>query len=123
MISFFEMLNNIFLPLISFAIIFLILKTTILHPLVNKGINAAMMIIVTIFSVRLLNNIIVYSFDAYWATRGKETTLERSLKSILKVIKVIVWGIGLVFLLDNLGFKISAVIAGLGISGVVMTLA
>ncbi len=42
---------------------------------------------------------------------------------MLPVIKVAVWGIGIAFLLDNLGFKISTVIAGLGIGGIVVALA
>ena len=39
------------------------------------------------------------------------------------VIKVAVWGLGVTFLLDNLGFKISAVVAGLGIGGIAVALA
>ena len=34
-----------------------------------------------------------------------------------------VWGIGITFLLDNLGFKISTVVAGLGIGGIAVALA
>ena len=49
--------------------------------------------------------------------------LERSLQGILKITKLIIWGIAIVFFLDNMGFKISAVIAGLGIGGVAIALA
>ncbi len=45
------------------------------------------------------------------------------MKEITTLITLVVWGIGLMFLLDNLGFKISAVIAGLGIGGIAVALA
>ncbi len=43
--------------------------------------------------------------------------------TIVVVIRVVGWGVGIVFLLDNLGFNISAVVAGLGIGGVAVALA
>jgi small-conductance mechanosensitive channel len=39
------------------------------------------------------------------------------------LINIVVWVIGIVFLMDNLGFDISAVIAGLGIGGIAIALA
>jgi small-conductance mechanosensitive channel len=36
---------------------------------------------------------------------------------------VLIWGMAIIFLLDNLGFKISTVVAGLGIGGVAVALA
>ncbi len=41
----------------------------------------------------------------------------------MPIIKGIIWAIGLTFLLDNLGFHVSTIIAGLGIVGVAVGLA
>lgn len=41
----------------------------------------------------------------------------------MSIIKTILWGTGIFFLLDNLGFKISSIIAGLGIGGIAVALA
>ncbi|MDP2942472.1 MAG: mechanosensitive ion channel family protein, partial [Candidatus Omnitrophota bacterium] len=41
----------------------------------------------------------------------------------LIVVKVLIWGGAIILFLDNLGFKISAIIAGLGIGGVAVALA
>lgn len=46
-----------------------------------------------------------------------------TLQSILIVLRVAVWGVACVFALDNLGFNVSAVLAGLGIGGVAVALA
>ncbi|NQT00098.1 MAG: mechanosensitive ion channel family protein, partial [Candidatus Omnitrophica bacterium] len=64
-----------------------------------------------------------YGMNLYWSKRSKEEVLEGSLSGILKVVKVLIWALAIVFFLDNLGFKISAVIAGLGIGGIAVALA
>jgi small-conductance mechanosensitive channel len=48
---------------------------------------------------------------------------EKQLRGILGLINFVVWAVALVFLLDNLGVKISAVVAGLGIGGIAVALA
>jgi small-conductance mechanosensitive channel len=51
---------------------------------------------------------------------GAETARIRPLRSVATVI---IWLIGVLFLLDNLGFNVSAVVAGLGIGGIAIALA
>jgi small-conductance mechanosensitive channel len=64
-----------------------------------------------------------YSLERYWVKKEVDTSRQRSLKGIIIILKVAVWGAGLTFLLDNLGFKISALVAGLGIGGIAVALA
>ena len=116
-------IQNIALPLAYFGVLYISLNTLTLNPLLLKGINTVMIAILVIFIARLAIALTDYGFDVYSAKRGKDKTLERSLTGILKVVKFIVWGLAITFFLDNLGFKISAVIAGLGIGGVAIALA
>lgn len=44
-------------------------------------------------------------------------------RSLMPIIKGVIWAIGLTFLLDNLGLHVSTIIAGLGIVGVAVGLA
>ena len=56
--------------------------------------------------------------------RGEEDiTGEQSINVILPAIRLVFWIIGTVFLLGNLGFDISALVASLGIGGVAIALA
>ena len=73
--------------------------------------------------VRLALEFINYGLRYYWLKQSKDAALERSLKGMSSVIKIIIWALALIFFLDNLGFKISTVIAGLGIGGVAIALA
>lgn len=111
------------LPLLYFGTFYLSVKYLTLNQVLSKAIDVSGVVLLTIFGIRFLIAIIRYGLETYWLKREGDTTKEKSLKGILTIIKVIVWGIGITFLLDNLGFKISTVIAGLGIGGVAVALA
>lgn len=49
--------------------------------------------------------------------------LSPRLKSLLSMVHLFFWLLGILFVLDNLGFNISAVVAGLGISGIAVAIA
>ena len=90
---------------------------------VAKVINVIGIAVLTIFTVRIASLLITYGFETYSRKTGQGAATDHSLKGILKVIKFILWSGAVIFFLDNLGFKISAVIAGLGIGGVAIALA
>lgn len=117
------LIQSILIPLAYFGALYLGVSTLALDSLLKKGIDITIMAILVVFMARLATALMGYGFDVYLAKRGKDKTLERSLNGILKVIKLIIWGLAITFFLDNLGFKISAVIAGLGIGGVAVALA
>jgi len=118
-----KIIQSILLPLVYFGAFYLSVTTLNLNPLLKRIIDIAGMAILTLFTARLATALVGYGSNVYWAKRGKDISLERSLNGILKVIKIIIWALAIIFFLDNLGFKISAVIAGLGIGGVAVALA
>ena len=118
-----SLVKKIALPLAYIAVLYMSIKTLTLPSVLNKGIEFLGMAILTVLTVRLVLALIGYGVNIYKMKRGGDEALERSLKGILGITKLIIWGIAIVFFLDNLGFKISAVIAGLGIGGVAIALA
>jgi small-conductance mechanosensitive channel len=79
--------------------------------------------ILAVTAIRFVNQILAHVFRLYWVRHKGDETRERSLQGLLVMIQIGVWGLGIVFLLDNLGFEITSVIAGLGIGGVAVALA
>jgi len=118
-----EITKSILLPLAYFGAFYASINTLTLNSLLEKSINIIGIAVVTLFAVRFTILFINYGFSIYLAKRGKEETLQRSLDGILRVVKVIIWGIAIIFFLDNLGFKVSTVLAGLGIGGIAVALA
>lgn len=111
------------IPLFYFGAFYLSINMLKLDRPVQNIVNTAGIIILTYFGLRFILTLINYSLESYWVKKEVDTGRQRSLKGIITIIKVAIWGIGITFLLDNLGFKISAVMAGLGIGGIAVALA
>jgi small-conductance mechanosensitive channel len=111
------------IPLLHFIVFYLSFTTLELLPSVKKFTDVSVAIILTYFGLRFLITLLNYSLETYWTKQAVDKTRQQSIKGIITLVKVIVWGVGITFLLDNLGFKISAVVAGLGIGGIAVALA
>ncbi len=116
-------IEKIGVPLLYLVALYIAIKSLAFHPYFEKGMNYFGLGVLIFFVSRFVIMLISYCFTTYLSRRGYDTGLERSLQGILVIIKVLVWGGAVIFFLDNLGFKISAVIAGLGIGGVAVALA
>jgi small-conductance mechanosensitive channel len=111
------------IPLLYFGVLYLAFNGLTLSDYLRHALNIVSIVVVTYFGIRLLVALINYSLERYWVITEVDTTRQRSLKGIITLVKFVIWGIGITFLLDNLGFKISAVVAGLGIGGIAVALA
>ena len=90
-------------------------------------IDKVIIILATFFFIRVITSTLKYSLNSYVKRKTpEEEDAERRLKQIngiTLILSFVIWSVGFVFLLDNLGFEISAVIAGLGIGGIAIALA
>lgn len=115
------------LPVLYLIIFYLAVDSLTLPAEVEKGIGIGAVILITFFVIRLFTSTIKYALSAYVKSKSpEEEDAERRLKQIRGITLIfnfIIWVVGFVFLLDNLGFEISAVIAGLGIGGIAIALA
>ena len=111
------------LPLVYLAIVYLALRNLTFADNVWKIIDIAGKLLLTYSAARFVITIIVNSIKYYWLRNGKNGGREKTVKALMPIIHISVWLVAAVFLLDNLGFKISAVVAGLGIGGIAVALA
>lgn len=111
------------IPLLYFSVLYLSFKSLTLSSSVNKAVSVLTAIILAFFGLRLLISLLTYSLEIYWVKKEVDTARQKSLKGIITILKVLIWGIGITFLLDNLGFEITTVVAGLGIGGIAVALA
>jgi small-conductance mechanosensitive channel len=111
------------IPLLYFGGLYMAVNTLNLHPRLSRGFYIISIILITFFVIKLIINVIRYSLNAYLVRKGEPETKQRQVRGVLSFINFFIWGIGIIFLLDNLGFEITAVIAGLGIGGIAIALA
>jgi small-conductance mechanosensitive channel len=119
-----QLIENTLVPLLYLGTFYVAIGNLILHPILRQATDVLAVGIATVLGIRFCNLVIEKGLRLYWLnTPSDNLTIEQSFKAFIPAIRAIIWGIGLIFLLDNLGFNISAVVASLGIGGVAIALA
>ncbi len=119
----FSLLKKTLIPALFFGVFYLSIQHLVVNESFLKIVKIIGITIFTFLTISFVVSIINYIFLNYWLSNADDEIKRRSVKSIMPIIKIVVYSSGLFFLLDNLGFKISALIAGLGIGGVAVALA
>lgn len=118
-----SVLERLFIPFLFLLSTYIAVRMLTISPDFERVLNYSALAVVVFFAARFTIMLSSYSFKLYLSKGGHDTALEHSLQGILVVIRILVWGGVTIFFLDNLGFKISAILAGLGIGGVAVALA
>lgn len=118
-----DMFRKMLVPLAYYGVFFLASRHLVLTRFLEKTIEAAGIFLVTFLVAQFLVAVAKFSIRRYGEKVEDDLSRERTLKGFLTLIRVVVWGLAAVFLLDNLGFRINSVIAGLGIGGIAVALA
>ncbi|HZW38274.1 MAG TPA: mechanosensitive ion channel domain-containing protein [Ignavibacteriaceae bacterium] len=111
------------IPFLFFAAFYFSLNILTFHPKVQDKINIVFIIIATYFIIRTIVSVIRFSLHLYIVRKAGGESRQKQLNGIINLFSFLIWVLGFVFLLDNLGFKVSAVITGLGIGGIAIALA
>jgi len=117
------LIQRIIIPLVYFGVFIFSVKTLTLAPSVKKTINTFAMAVTLFFIARFATDLLNYLFRIYSHRRKLSEATRNSLDGLLRITKLIVWILLVILFLDNLGFKVSGIIAGLGIGGVAVALA
>ena len=111
------------IPLAYLGIVQASLRVLTLSPRLERVIDMAGIVLLTLIVILFTVSLVKYGFGEYSRKRGEDATSDRALKGVIGLTKALVWITGALFMLDNLGFKITTVVAGLGIGGIALALA
>lgn len=94
-----------------------------IDPRIQRVLHAALLVISIYYFIRLITKIVGYLFERMLdKKKGHHSRLPQA-RGILIIINIVVWALGLLFLIDNLGYNITSILAGLGIGGIAIALA
>ncbi|HEX6848172.1 MAG TPA: mechanosensitive ion channel family protein, partial [Chitinophagaceae bacterium] len=77
----------------------------------------------TFFAIRLVTSAISYFVNTFTRSEIDAELKRKQARGILIIANIIVWILGIIFLIDNLGYDITTLVAGLGIGGIAIALA
>ena len=110
-------------PILYFGVLYASLHTLTLSGDFARGFDIAAIVLITVFVVRTLTAAVHHLLNTYSSVSAGSEEGSKQLKGIGGLLNFVIWVLALIFLLDNLGVKISAVVAGLGIGGIAVALA
>jgi len=94
------------------------------NPFFNKALNLLLLFVFTYKAIQIIHHLINYWINKIAAQRNLSAAARASVVSSTQIIlNAVVWVAAALFVLDNLGVNISAVLTGLGIGGVAVALA
>ncbi|MGL4369020.1 MAG: mechanosensitive ion channel family protein, partial [Spirochaetota bacterium] len=118
-----QQISRNIIPIMYFGTFFFSTRNLFLHAKIDKGINILGIVVLTFFGVRLLTAAAKHALETHLRKIQDDDDYIRTAKGIFPIINILLWSIGFIFLLDNLGFNISAIVTGLGIGGIAVALA
>lgn len=99
------------------------LRYLTMPPRATRIIHVAILAITIFFIIRAISAVLSYFFMRFAKARTGSDNGARQAKGILAIVQLILWLLGIVFLIDNLGYDITTIVAGLGIGGIAIALA
>ncbi|RYY28609.1 MAG: mechanosensitive ion channel family protein [Chitinophagaceae bacterium] len=118
-----KVVEKFLLPYIYLLINYQIISELYIHPRLRKVLAVAMAVVTLYFLVRLINHALQLMVNGYMKRRHETPERIRQLNGVMIVIKALVWFVGFIFLLGNLGYDVRTMIAGLGVGGIAIALA
>jgi small-conductance mechanosensitive channel len=119
----FSVVEKFVLPYIYIFINYNIITQLNLHSRLRRAIEIVFLLLTIFYVVRLINHVLQLSINGIMKRRHESEERIRQLNGVLNIIKAFTWLIGFIFLLDNLGYDVTTIIAGLGVGGIAIALA
>lgn len=111
------------IPYFYLLINYSILNQLTLSDRVQRIMDVAILIVSVYFIVKFITKTVEGLLQAYLKLKGEPEERLKQWKGLLMIVKSIIWIIGLLMMIDNLGYDVTAIVAGLGVGGIAIALA
>ncbi len=118
-----ESVGRFLIPIAYFTIIYGGLKSLVWPDRFMAILEVVYVVVLTYYAIRLISSIILMVLKSYLKNQEGGEEKVKQLGGIMLIINGVIWMIGLLFMFGNLGYDVSAIIAGMGIGGIAIALA
>ncbi len=92
-------------------------------PKVDRFLTAAVVVVLAYRVLRMLQTAADYGVRRAMTGPGSDQASKDTAKTVSLLVRGVLWLLGLIFILDNLGINVTSMVAGLGIGGIAVALA
>lgn len=111
------------IPALNFVALYFAIFSLDLSPKLERVLEVATASVVAFFLIRLLASVVRYFLEGYVRRQEHGEEKVKQVQGIILIITVIIWCLGLLILFSNLGYDVTAIVAGLGVGGIAVALA
>jgi small-conductance mechanosensitive channel len=116
-------LERLGIPALYLLLIYSALNYLSFPAKMERILSNAAIVVITILVIRLLSSVILLLLKGYLERQEHGQDKVRQLAGLMLIINIVIWTLGVLFLFDNMGYNVSALITGLGIGGIAVALA
>jgi len=114
-------------PALYAATLYLGVRDLEMRPSLYKALQLGVYFWVAFNAVRLISGLIQAALERHMESRAESAVVaeqeKKSVRGILVFVKIVLWVLAFILVMDNLGVKITTFVAGLGIGGIAIALA
>jgi len=115
---------NVKPPLYFLIAIYLAVRSLTLPTLAVQIVKILFILVLVYEVIKALQDIIEYVARKAMVKSGQDEEVSKaSIKTLSVLVKIVLWSLGLLLVLSNLGVNVTSLIAGLGIGGIAVALA
>lgn len=111
------------LPIVTFAIIYWAINSLELSTKADKIVDVVTAVVIAYFVIRLISAFIQNIITSNIRKQENGEIKIKQIGGLMIIINMVIWILGLVFLLDNLGYDVTTILTGVGIGGIAIALA
>jgi small-conductance mechanosensitive channel len=118
-----DTLEHLGIPALYLIVVYIALSYLSFPVKMEKVIANVATVVITILVIRLVSSVILLLLKGYLARQEHGNDKVKQLSGLMIVINVVIWTTGILFLFDNMGYNVTALVTGLGIGGIAVALA
>lgn len=118
-----SLIERAVIPLLYVSAIYFAVSTLKLPEKLDRTLHVAYLVCVTFFVLRIISQAFKKFVFSFIEREDDAEQKEKQAGGLIAIANVIIWILGFVFLIDNFGYDVTTLIAGLGVGGIAIALA
>ena len=118
-----EAIEKFVIPALYISIVFFGIRTLTISDEFRTILANAHKVILAYYIVRLISSVLILLLKTWVREQEHGEEKVKQIGGIILIVNVLIWGIGILFLFDNLGYDVTAIVTGMGIGGIAVALA
>lgn len=115
--------DKFILPILSFLFIYWGISYLELSPKAANVVQVVTSLVIAFFAIRLISSTLQIILESRIRKQENGEVKIKQVSGLMIIINIVIWVLGSVFLFDNLGYNVSALLTGVGIGGIAIALA